>query len=203
MKNNIEIIKYLLNYSRVNPSARNNLALKRAVKFDNFEIFKLLLNNLPTDIEHSGLNIVLEEICSFNRFQMFKLIESDNRFLNEEILNNELLSIALANDSLEIAYNLFKYNYIFPVFNDFTNIVCSPRKKDIFPVLALCLEHESIDPSDSDNWAIQTAVIKENTQLVIFLLKDPRVRNTLNCIKDERILGIINKLNIKSKIESF
>lgn len=167
----LEIVKIMIQDSRVNPSDDQNQSLIDACKQNQLEIVSLLLADGRADpnFENESLRSSIE----YGHPQVVKLLLNDPR-VDPSSVDNEAIKIACAHGQIEIVKILLQDNRVDPSAQDNYCILIVCEENNI-KLARLLLQDPRVDPSAHNNEAIYSSCYDGRLKIVKILLQDPRV----------------------------
>ncbi|PRP77640.1 ankyrin repeat domain-containing protein 44 [Planoprotostelium fungivorum] len=169
-----DMIRYLLDNTKVNPAASDNQALKFCVANGHVEATKLLLSDPRVD--PSDGNFVPKYVASSGSPELLELIIRDER-VDPTQDESAVLTVAIVKEQTENVRVLLKDGRVDPSFHQNWAIraVCSSVTAPL-ELVDLLLKDPRVDPSAVGNEALLQASLAGNESIVNRLLQDERVR---------------------------
>ena len=187
----IEMLKKVLKYSKINPSARDNLAIQFASENGHLEIVKLLLQDKRVDPSARD-NYAISWASYSGHLEVVKLLLQDKR-VDPSAKGNWAIRWASQNGHLEVVKLLLQHSKVDPSARDNYAIKWASDNGH-HEVVKHLLQHSKVDPSADDNWAIRWASRKGHPEVVKLLLQHPKVQETLS---DEEKENYSNYVGLK------
>lgn len=108
-KGHTEIVRLLLDDSRVNPDDQSNSAIKNAVLFGRTEVVRLLLKDKRVDPSDDN-NFAIERAFKDNRIEIVKILATDPKVM-VKLQNDNILMTKLCGNKeiLEVIKSLYPY----------------------------------------------------------------------------------------------
>jgi ankyrin repeat protein len=197
---NLEMVKFLLENTSIDPSINDNAALTNAVYKNKTEIVRLLINDPRVKLVNSN-NITCDKAPFYSgtmNNEIFKILVKDMQFdpssehyISSVISNNNIeiiktllqdpnidmckkyLSYAVYNNSLEIAKLLLTDSRIDLSFDN--EMIINVSAKGNTEIVELLLKDPRVDPTVNDNEPLKSAVKLGHYDIIKLLLNDPRV----------------------------
>lgn len=167
-KGHIEIVKMLLQDTRVNPADHDNSAVKNASAYGHIEVVNVLLNDSRVN-PAAGCNYAIRSASSNGHIEVVKTLLQDVR-VNPADCDNYAIKEALTNGHLEVVKLLIEDSRINIHFNDYW---LSKKLVDggNFELLLNCTR---FDINFCDNYAIKHCWKNMNMEMLKKVSLDPR-----------------------------
>jgi ankyrin repeat protein len=180
-----DAVKLLLaeNNERMDPSKRDNEAIRLACNRRNEEIIKLLLADKRVDPSVGNGNCIMDSIAKGDLKSVTFLLGIDKR-IDPSCQQNKPIIFASNAGHLEIVKLLLKDPRVNPADQDNRAIV-NASEKGHKEVVELLLADKRVDPSVRKNRALTVARVKNFQPIVELLMKDPRVQKVEAEVKAE------------------
>ncbi len=157
---------------RVDPSSKNNKAIRMASKNGNIEVVKLLLADQRVDPSDPN-NEAIRWASDGGHLEVVKLLLADQR-VDPSDMNNDAIRMASKNGNTEVVKLLLADQRVDP--SDQNNeAIRWASDGGHLEVVKLLLADQRVDPSDMNNDAIQAASFNGHLEIVKLLLGDQRV----------------------------
>ena len=195
-----EIVKLLLQDSRVNPGTCSNYALRVASELGHLEVVKILLLDSrvnPTAYANAAIKVASErghsEIVKLliPRTDLSHITSGKILNLAKEISNEnmEKFKLAIRNGDLDMVKILLLDNQFDPSY-DSNHAIRVASKQGHMEIVKILLLDPRVNPTDSDNSAIRLASQNNHPGIVKLLIP----KTDLSKITDEKILNIAKEM---------
>ena len=166
----------------VDPSVKNNSAIRGAVECGHTEVVKLLLQDKRVDPSVEN-NYAIRSAAQFGQTEVVKLLLQDPR-VDPTANGDYAIRFAAVNGRLEVVKVLLQDPRVDPTADDNLAIrhAASGGKTE---VVKLLLQDKRVDPTAEDNYAIRLAARFGEAEVVKLLLQDPRVN--INTVRDSAL----------------
>ncbi len=189
----IDKVKLLLTNPKVNPTVKDNQAIRLASLNGHLEVVRLLLNDPRVD-PAAGNSYAIRRASANGYTEVVRLLLNDPR-VDPAAENNEAIQLASLNGYLEVVRLLLNDPRVDPA--AINNYVIRVASRDGYlEVVRLLLNDPRVDPAAENNLAIRWASRNGRTEVVRLLLTDPRVdwRLASSDVKDDLIKQQSNQL---------
>lgn len=197
---NPSMVSLLLRDSRI---VTLDSAFFYSVDLDDHEIFKLFLEDGRCDPTSSNRFSLLISSIEKGYSSLFELFLQDKRInlsspvelvLGTQPIGRVALTIAIRHGRKEIVRRLLQEEFDIHIpnyrpgilFETPLSLACSLGHLEIVKLL---LQDKRIDPSENDNWSIDTARYLKQRDIVKLLLHDPRVSSSGSALAKKNYLG--------------
>ena len=191
----IEIIKLLLNNRFVNAADNDNAAIENAIRYDHYEITKLLFSEdyIRNTLQHDWYNRILfylerRDHDDINEEEEFRFMKGPSK---EKILKG------LEGKSIEDKFEIVRKNNLewllvdclkngLPIDFHENHPIRTAAARGWNEIVDMLMKDPKVDPSDENNLAIYWARTNHHEDTVKMLLKDERVIEKLYELPDNR-----------------
>jgi len=177
IRDKIDIIRYFMNKTTINPACDNNIAIRSAVHFQFFDMIKLLLTDdrvNPTVDNNEPLSLVITK----GQTKILKLLLENPHVKNIGNNIHSDLVIAIIKGYTEIIRLLLTTEKLNLVFEE--DIFYFAVEKGHIEIVKLLLKDGRINPSFDDNVAIKIAIEEKHNEIAKLLLNQPSVYNSVD-----------------------
>jgi ankyrin repeat protein len=177
---NIELVKYIVNDCKINPTVSQNLdnldSLSTAIFIGNTEITKFLIEDtrIYQYISKNRDNMFFIDACQYGKLSVVKLLMCYD-IIDQTCYNNTAFIHACINGYHSIVKLLLKSDHINPTDQNNKAIIDACKYKQ-YKVIKLLLKDGRADPSTKNNTAIVRACIRGHYSVVKLLLNSKRIR---------------------------
>lgn len=172
-KNQPKTVEYLISPPPkgcgVDPTIKNNTALKSACEHGHLELVKMLLQDKrvnPSANNNEALNSAISADC----LKIVELFLKDKRIQ----INHSVIIIALHSYNDKIVKMLLK-NCKINLSDDNNYIIKYAASENLIETVKFLLEKSEVDPTVEDNYPFRMACRKGRLEVVKILLQDPRI----------------------------
>ena len=191
VRNNKPVVAKGLIAGGVDPTMKDNIAIRLASDYGYLEMVKLLLADPKVD-PGANNNEAIRYASIGGHTDVVKLLLADSR-VDPTVYGNTVSAIGLASDNgqIDVVKLLLADPRIDPAADDNWAIRYASRNGHA-DIVKLLLADDRVDPAANDNWALQKAMWKDHTDVIKLLLADPRVKedSSFKYLKVEAIKAI-------------
>lgn len=166
----VEIVKLILEDSRVNPNVGLGYPIERVIDLKNLELLKLILPNPKTN-PSTRLNRPLFICVSSKWIEGLEVLLADERL---DLENDNCLTYVIEENNLEIFKMLIAHPRIDPGAN-FNRILTTAVNLNRVEMIRLLISNPWVDPSIPNNYAFSMCAGYGHDDVVSQLLKDRRI----------------------------
>jgi ankyrin repeat protein len=174
MNEHIEVVKLLLNDTRVNPATCNNEVLRAASKYERVDMMKLLMSDTRVD-PSDNRNETIRLASDRGHIKAVRLLLSNKR-VDPSDKWNEAIRMASKNGHVEVVKLLMNHKRVEPFAknNEAIRVACKNGHVEVAKLLLL-RSNKRVDPSCKGNEAIRMASKNGHVEVVKLLMSHKRV----------------------------
>jgi ankyrin repeat protein len=206
-KGDEDLVKFLIEDSKIDPAANDDGALKSAVESENMKVIQLLFKDKRVNpftstrkvFESDAMSIAIRKINS-NKIQRLEIVQLFLTHSDCSLLKT--FKCAINNNKLDVIELLLKQSQdtLYPCYNEGITWAAANGHTEILKKL---LEYRNVDPSYKDNAALKGAVRYQHLENINLLLNDPRINLSMESEQSisvlESLLTHISELQLKER----
>lgn len=169
------ITKLLLDNIKVDGQAKDNIAIRTAMVYNNIDIFKLLIESKKTDPSvHNDQPIIY--CANKNYYNLVRELLKDERVFNFSRAMSAFIETC-KNQYIETFDIFIEYPKLNAGFNNNQAIIETCSNGNIYMTQKL-LNRNDVDPSARNNLCLKICCQKGNKEILKLLLNDERIKKT-------------------------